>query len=148
MQKGVRPPPSLQNIFKEAINDVAIDPPRHGYLKCWAEQGVLMLNAVLTVREGEANSHARHGWEELTDAIILTHSTQNEGLVFLLWGNPAAKKASGVDGSRYTQSSRRVTHRRLEQRKLHRHFLDSRCFSRMNEALVRNEKEPIDYNVV
>jgi uracil-DNA glycosylase len=147
VRKGIRPPPSLQNIFKEAINDVGIEPPSHGYLKCWAEQGVLLLNTVLTVREGEANSHANRGWEEFTDAIIETLNTQKEGLVFLLWGNPAAKKASGVDGSRHAII--KTSHPSpLGATKTKAPFLGSKCFSRANEALLQSGKESIDWSVV
>ena len=146
VRKGVPLPPSLKNIFKEAMDDVHIDPPHHGYLEHWARQGVLLLNTVLTVRQGEANSHARHGWEEFTDEIIDTLNKEKEGLVFLLWGNPAAKKASGVDERRHTVI--RTSHPSpLGATKTASPFLGSRCFSRVNEALEKYGEMPIDWNV-
>jgi uracil-DNA glycosylase len=102
VRKGIKPPPSLLNIFKEAIDDVGIDPPKHGTLEKWAKQGVLLLNTVLTVRKGEANSHAKMGWEEFTDEVIRTINDKNDSVVFLLWGGPAAKKAKCVDESKHT----------------------------------------------
>lgn len=102
VRKGVKPPPSLLNIFKEAIDDVEIDPPKHGSLETWARQGVLLLNTVLTVRKGEANSHAKMGWEGFTDEVINVINKEKESVVFLLWGTPAAKKAKCVDESKHT----------------------------------------------
>jgi uracil-DNA glycosylase len=102
VQHHVPPPPSLRNIFKEAIDDVGIEPPKHGNLECWARQGVLLLNTVLTVRRGEANSHAKIGWEEFTDLVIQAINNQTDSVVFLLWGAPAAKKASCVDETKHT----------------------------------------------
>jgi uracil-DNA glycosylase len=102
VQKGVPPPPSLKNIFKEAMDDVGIESPKHGNLECWARQGVLLLNTVLTVRRSEANSHAKLGWEEFTDFVIQTNNNQTDSVVFLLWGAPASKKASCVDDQRHT----------------------------------------------
>jgi uracil-DNA glycosylase len=146
VRKGVRPPPSLKNIFKEAMDDVCIEPPEHGYLEHWAQQGVLLLNAVLTVRQGKANSHAHQGWEDFTDSIIETLNEEKEGLVFLLWGNPAAKKASGVDDQRHTVI--KTSHPSpLGATKTASPFLGSRCFSRANEALEKYDKSPIDWGV-
>ncbi len=102
VRKGIKPPPSLLNIFKEATNDVGIDPPKHGSLEEWARQGVLLLNTVLTVRENEANSHAKLGWEEFTDRVIYIINQEKESVIFLLWGSPAAKKAKCVDESKHT----------------------------------------------
>jgi uracil-DNA glycosylase len=102
VRKGVKPPPSLLNIFKEAVDDVEIDPPKHGSLEAWARQGVLLLNTVLTVRKGEANSHAKMGWEGFTDEVINVINKEKESVVFLLWGTPAAKKAKCVDESKHT----------------------------------------------
>jgi uracil-DNA glycosylase len=146
VRPNVRPPPSLKNIFKEAQDDVGIEPPANGYLECWAEQGVLLLNAVLTVRKGEANSHAKKGWESFTDAIIDTLNEEKEGLVFLLWGSPAQKKASNVDESKHTVI--RTSHPSpLGATKTKSPFLGSRCFSRTNEALESVGKDAIDWNV-
>jgi uracil-DNA glycosylase len=146
VRKGVRPPPSLMNIFKELMDDVHIDTPQHGSLEYWADQGVLLLNTVLTVRQGEANSHARKGWEQFTDAVIEKLNSEKQGLVFLLWGNPAAKKASGVDDERHTiiRSSHPSP---LGATKTSSPFLGSRCFSRANKALSDSGQTPIDWNV-
>jgi len=89
-----RLPPSLKNIFKELQSDLGCDPPTHGNLESWARQGVLLLNTVLTVRDGEANSHRKRGWENFTDSVIKTLSQREKPVVFLLWGKPAQKKAS------------------------------------------------------
>jgi len=146
VKKGVKPPPSLRNIFKEAMDDIGIDPPTHGNLEDWARQGVLLINTVLTVRRGEANSHAKIGWEDFTDEIINTINEQNESVVFMLWGGPAAKKAKCVDESRHTVI--RTSHPSpLGASKTASPFLSSRCFSRANEALVSAGKSPIDWNV-
>ena len=146
VRTGVRVPPSLVNIFKEACQDVGISMPRSGCLTCWAEQGVLLLNSVLTVREGEANSHAKQGWEEFTNTVIDTLSNEKADLVFLLWGNPAAKIANGVDESKHTII--RTSHPSpLGASKTNSPFLGSRCFSRTNEALEKTGKGPIDWNV-
>ncbi|KAL7552963.1 hypothetical protein ACHAWF_016194 [Thalassiosira exigua] len=147
VRKGVKPPPSLVNIFKEAVNDLGIDPPSNGNLEAWAEQGVLLLNAVLSVRRGEANSHAKLGWEEFTDEVINTINEQKDGVVFLLWGGPAQKKARCVDESKHTVI--RTSHPSpLGATKTATPFLSSRCFSRANEAVVASGKDPIDWNVV
>lgn len=89
VRRGVMPPPSLKNIYKEAMADVAIDRPSHGCLSCWSQQGVLLLNTVLTVRRGEPNSHKKQGWEQFTDAIIRIINRDASNVVFLLWGKPA-----------------------------------------------------------
>jgi uracil-DNA glycosylase len=134
------------NIFKELMDDVHIDTPQHGSLEYWADQGVLLLNTVLTVRQGEANSHARKGWEQFTDAVIEKLNNEKQGLVFLLWGNPAANKAGGVDDERHTiiRSSHPSP---LGATKTSSPFLGSRCFSRANKALSDSGQTPIDWNV-
>ena len=142
-------PPSLRNIIAEAIDDLAIK-QYHGNLEHWAKQGVLMLNTVLTVQRGKANSHAKQGWEDFTDEII---SILNEkkaddggGLVFLLWGNPAKKKAAGVDDDNHflIQTSHPSP---LGATKTSQPFLGSRCFSRANKALEEMGKEPINWDI-
>ena len=102
VQKGVKPPPSLKNIFKELEADEDIDVPIHGNLEQWANQGVLLLNTVSTVRQGEANSHSKMGWEDFSDEVVEALNERKEGLVFLLWGAPAAKKGKAVDKSKHT----------------------------------------------
>ena len=153
VRKRVRPPPSLLNIFKELIDDVGISDPKSGNLEHWARQGVLLLNAVLTVQEGKANSHAGKGWEDVTDHILRAVSEKNEtvgssGLVFLLWGNAAAKKVGGVidedSGHTIIQTSHPSP---LGATKTKSPFLGSKCFSRANEALRQMQKDPIDWNV-
>lgn len=146
VRKGVKPPPSLRNIFKEQMDDVGIEPPQNGYLEDWAKQGVLLLNTVLTVRRGEANSHAKIGWEDFTDEIIDTINEQHESVVFLLWGGPAAKKAKCVDESKHTVI--KTSHPSpLGATKTASPFLTSQCFSRANDALIEAGKDPIDWNV-
>ena len=99
--EGVRKPPSLENIFKEIKDDLGFDPPSHGNLEHWAEQGVFLLNSILTVRAGEATSHAKCGWAYFTDAVIGELSELRSGLVFILWGNYARQKKEIIDMSRH-----------------------------------------------
>jgi len=99
--KGVVPPPSLVNIYKELQADLGITPPSHGCLTDWAKNGVLLLNAVLTVREGQAGSHRGRGWEQFTDKVIELLNKREKPMVFMLWGNYAKAKASLIDGSRH-----------------------------------------------
>jgi uracil-DNA glycosylase len=147
VQKGVVIPPSLKNIIKEAIDDVGIDAPQHGNLECWSKQGVLLLNAVLTVRRGEANSHAKMGWEEFADLIIRTVNDKTDSVVFLLWGKHATKLASCVDEARHNVI--RTSHPSpLGATKTNTPFLGSRCFSRANEYLIEAGKTPIDWNII
>jgi len=147
VRRGVPPPPSLRNIFREAADDVGIPPPRHGCLDSWAGQGVLLLNAALTVRRGEANSHAGKGWERFTDEVIrLVNDNAPDGTIFLLWGGPAQKKGSRVDGGRHGVI--RTSHPSpLGATKTASPFLGSRCFGRANKALEKAGREPIDWTV-
>lgn len=160
VRKGVAVPPSLKNIYKELKNDPDVDFPRnggpmptHGYLERWAKQGVLLLNAVLTVRRGEANSHKKRGWEAVTDEIlrVLAKDRKNsgKGLVFLLWGKPASKKIESVLGqNKRSQTIIATSHPSpLGATKTNAPFLGSKCFSRANQALVEMGLEPIDWNV-
>lgn len=162
VRKGIQVPPSLKNIYKELKNDPAIDFPRnngpmpaHGYLEHWARQGVLMLNAVLTVRRGEANSHKNKGWEDVTDEILRVlardRKARGKGLVYLLWGKPAAKKIETVLGGPKDTSIRKIitsSHPSpLGATKTDQPFIGSKCFSRANQALVEMGMEPIDWNV-
>jgi uracil-DNA glycosylase len=93
VKPGVKVPPSLANIYKEMKSDLGIEPASHGYLQHWAEQGVLLLNTVLTVEKSKANSHQKKGWEKFTDKIIQLINEERENVVFLLWGSPAQKKS-------------------------------------------------------
>lgn len=101
VQKGVAIPPSLRNIFKELNRDLGIPVPNHGNLESWARQGVLLLNTVLTVRAGQANSHSKMGWEDFTDEVVEKLNVEKKGLVFLLWGGPASKKGSKIDTKKH-----------------------------------------------
>src|SRR5437016_5835224 len=101
VRPGVEPPPSLVNIFIELKDDLGIEPPNHGHLTHWAEQGVLLLNATLTVEAGRAGSHQDKGWEKFTDAVIDVLNREREGLVFVLWGSYAQKKGAFIDGGKH-----------------------------------------------
>jgi len=147
VQKGIKIPPSLKNIFKEAGNDVGIDMPVHGNLEDWAKQGILLLNTVMTVRRGEANSHAKMGWEEVTDEIISIIDKQQEHVVFLLWGNPAAKKVGSVNESKHFVI--KCSHPSpLGATKTKTPFLGSKCFSRTNSALINFGYEPVEWSII
>ena len=144
VQPGVRPPPSLGNIFKELKDDLDIDVPKNeGSLVHWARQGVLLLNTVLTVRQGEANSHRNLGWEKFTDAIIRKLGERERPLVFLLWGGPARKKSVLIDpGRHHILSSPHPSPLSAGAG-----FFGSRPFSQIN-ALLRDMNEPeIDWRL-
>jgi uracil-DNA glycosylase len=138
---GVPHPPSLLNIFKELRDDLGCPIPRHGTLTRWAEQGVLLLNAVLTVRAGQAGSHAGKGWERLTDAIIQTLSAREQGAVFVLWGRYAQQKRSLIDTSRHGV----IASAHPSPLSAHNGFFGSRPFSQVNAALERMGQQPIDW---
>jgi len=154
VRKGQAIPPSLRNIYKELSEDPAIrfTTPQHGYLAHWAKRGVLMINTVLTVRRGEANSHKSKGWEVVTDEVIRavdrhTRST-GKGVVFLLWGKPAAKKTQALVSSSSRHTIICTSHPSpLGATKTASPFTGSRCFSRCNEALEKMGHEPIDWNL-
>lgn len=134
-------PPSLQNIYKEIESDLGKKMPKNGNLERWAEQGVLLLNATLTVRKGEAGSHQGKGWEELTDAAVKALSDQREGIVFLLWGSYAQKKGSVIDQEKHFILS--APH--PSPLSAHRGFFGSHHFSQTNKFLILNDQEPIDW---
>lgn len=146
VRKGVQIPPSLRNIYKEAVADVGIAKPSHGYLEEWAKQGVFMLNAVLTVRRGEADSHAKQGWEQFTDEVIRILDKNCDGLVFLLWGKKAEKKCERISKSKHTiiTSSHPSP---LGATKTAKPFIGSKCFSRANEALIAKGRDPINWKI-
>ncbi|MFL5351094.1 uracil-DNA glycosylase [Archangium sp.] len=143
VQPGVKPPPSLVNVFKELQSDVGVPKPKDGSLIPWAEQGVLLLNAVLTVRQSEPNSHAGHGWERFTDAVIQKVSDKPEPVVFLLWGSYAQKKKALIDTSRHVILEG-VHPSPLSAKK---GFFGSRPFSRANAALEKAGREPVDWTL-
>ena len=139
---GVPFPPSLQNIFKEVNADTGAPIPTSGNLDRWAEQGVLLLNAVLTVRGGEAASHSRIGWQEFTDAVIRYISDNCEGVVFMLWGNFARSKRDLIDRSRHYVLE--AAHPSPLARGA---FFGSRHFSQANNILVSRGQKPIDWQL-
>lgn len=138
---GVRPPPSLANLYKELHADLGCPVPKTGYLAPWAEQGVLLLNAVLTVRAGEPNSHKGKGWERFTDAVIRRVNEKSERVVFVLWGGYAAKKLPLIDLSRHVV----VQSAHPSPLSAKRGFFGSRPFSRINEALREAGRGEIDW---
>lgn len=143
VQKGVRPPPSLVNIFKEIESDLGHPPPDHGCLQAWADRGVLLLNAVLTVERGNAGSHQGKGWEQFTDAAIRAVNERCENVVFLLWGSQAQKKGAGIDPSRHLVL--KAPH--PSPLSAHRGFLGCRHFSKGNEWLESRGVAPIDWRL-
>lgn len=132
-------PPSLRNIFKELASDLGCAPPSSGDLTGWAEQGVLLLNTVLTVRSGAAHSHKNQGWEEFTDAVIESLNDHPEPIVFILWGKPAEKKAARIDNDRHHKIS--VPH--PSPLSAYRGFFGSRPFSAANAALKKFGRDEI-----
>ena len=138
---GVPVPPSLQNMYKELQRDLGIAPPDHGWLMPWARQGVLLLNAVLTVEEGRAGAHQGKGWEGFTDHVVEVLAREREGLVFLLWGSYAQKKGGIVDPRRHCVL--RTTH--PSPLSAHRGFLGCGHFSKANQYLARRGQTPIDW---
>ncbi len=143
VQPGIKPPPSLVNMFKELETDLGIPRPKTGFLEPWARQGVLMLNAVLTVRAHAAGSHQKQGWGKLTDAMIQAISSHKTGVVFVLWGAYAHKKADLIDASRHTVL-KAVHPSPLSARN---GFFGSRPFSSINAALDKVEKSEIDWRL-
>lgn len=140
---GVRPPPSLRNIFAELASDLDLPKPTHGTLDAWAWQGVLLLNATLSVRGGAAGSHAGRGWEVVTDAVIRTVSDGRAPVAFILWGNHAAKKAALIDADRHLV----LTSAHPSPLSARRGFLGSRPFSRVNAWLEAQGRGRIDWSL-
>lgn len=143
VQDGVPFPKSLINIFKELSDDVGFVTPRSGNLQKWTKQGVLLLNATLTVREHAAGSHQGHGWEQFTDCAIQRLAQQKEGLVFLLWGNYAINKRALIDTSKHHV----LTAAHPSPLSAHRGFFGCKHFSKTNELLKQMGKEPIDWQL-
>ncbi|MEB3187240.1 MAG: uracil-DNA glycosylase [bacterium] len=139
--RGVPAPPSLVNIFKELHDDLGVPVPGHGNLEKWASQGVLLLNATLTVRAGQATSHHGRGWERFTDAIIRELNARREGLVFVLWGRHAREKGAIVDRNRHLV----LTSAHPSPLSARNGFFGSRPFSAINRWLVGRGEEPIDW---
>ena len=138
---GVRIPPSLMNIFKEIQSDLGVPVSRHGYLKQWAEQGVLLINSVLTVEKNRAGSHQGKGWERFTDAIITVLNREHTGLVYLLWGSYAQKKGKIID-----RNKNLVLHSvHPSPLSAHRGFFGNKHFSKANRYLQEQGKAAIDW---
>ncbi|KRN31069.1 uracil-DNA glycosylase [Liquorilactobacillus mali] len=140
---GVKVPPSLQNIYKELESDLGIKPVNHGYLEKWAKQGVLLLNTVLTVRDGQAFSHQGKGWELLTDKAIQSLSERKQPVVFILWGKAAQDKIQLIDQKKNVI----LTSAHPSPFSAHRGFFGSRPFSKTNTALIAMGEEPIDWQL-
>ena len=143
VKKGVAPPPSLVNIFKECADDVGITIPNHGDLTSWAKQGVLLLNNVLTVREHQANSHRFYGWETFTLNVIRLLNQREQPMVFILWGKNAIEKEKYIDQTKH-----------LVLKSVHpsplsayRGFFGSKPFSKANTFLVEHGMQPIDWQI-
>lgn len=143
VQDGIKPPPSLVNIYKEMQADLGIPIPKSGNLEPWAKQGVLMLNATLTVRQSQAGSHQGKGWENFTDAAIRKLSEQREGLVFLLWGRFAQNKAALIDHSKH--HILKAAH--PSPFSAHSGFFGCKHFSTTNELLTQQGLEPIQWQL-
>ncbi len=143
VRRGVRVPPSLRNIYREIETDLGIAPPSHGDLSAWARRGVLLLNAVLTVREGRAASHHGQGWEVLTDAAVEALNSRRAGLVFMLWGAHAQKKGARIDNRRHLVLS--APH--PSPLSAHRGFLGCGHFSRANDYLTARGCDPLDWSL-
>ncbi|KZN33154.1 uracil-DNA glycosylase [Pseudoalteromonas luteoviolacea S2607] len=141
---GVKSPPSLANMYKELAQDIpGFEIPNHGYLLPWAEQGVLLLNTVLTVEQGQAHSHKHLGWEHFTDVVIEKINTHCEGVIFLLWGSHAQKKGKSIDSSRHHV----LRARHPSPLSAHRGFFGCKHFSQANAILQSMGKPPINWQV-
>lgn len=143
VQKGVAFPPSLLNIFKELRADLGLPIPSHGCLTHWAEQGVLLLNSVLTVEQGRAAAHQGKGWEQFTDRVISELAVRREGLVFMLWGSYAIKKGQFIDRKRHLV----LTAPHPSPLSAHRGFFGCKHFSQANTFLQSRGEKPIDWTV-
>lgn len=136
-------PPSLQNIYKELQDDLGCKIPNNGYLKKWADQGVLLLNTVLTVRAHQANSHQGKGWENFTDAIIQKVNEQDRPIVYMLWGRPAQSKIKMLNNPKHLI----LTAPHPSPLSAYRGFFGCKHFSQANDFLVKNGVEPIDWQI-
>lgn len=143
VKPGQEIPPSLQNIYKELNEDLGCYIPNNGYLIKWAEQGVLLLNTVLTVRAHQANSHKGRGWEQFTDAVINAVNAQDRPIVYMLWGAPAQKKISMLNNPKHLI----LTAPHPSPLSAYRGFFGCKHFSRCNDFLMENGIEPIDWQI-
>lgn len=143
VKKGVVPPPSLKNIFKELHDDLGLKAPQSGELIPWTKQGVLLLNTVLTVRQGQANSHKGKGWEQLTDAIIKKLNDREKPIAFILWGGNARSKAGLITNPKH--GIFQCAH--PSPLSAFNGFFGCRHFSKVNSFLIQNGMEPIDWSL-
>lgn len=143
VKKGVEPPPSLKNIFKEIKDELRIEPPNHGELTAWTKQGVLLLNTVLTVRAGQANSHKGLGWESFTDKVIELLNERNKPMVFLLWGANARQKTTLITNPAHLILS--CAH--PSPLSAYNGFFGCGHFKRCNDFLISNGEDPIDWRL-
>ena len=144
VKPGIKPPPSLVNIYKELASDIdGFEIPNHGYLQSWAEQGVLMLNTVLTVEQGKAHSHAKSGWEIFTDSVIDQLNQNKRHLVFILWGRKAQEKGAKIDRDRHLV----LTSAHPSPLSAHYGFFGSAPFSKTNNYLCQHGITPINWDV-
>ena len=143
VQNGIKNPPSLKNIFKELANDIGVNIPKNGSLENWANQGILLLNATLTVREKEAGSHQNLGWEDFTDTVISKLSSEKNGLIFLLWGAFAQRKSIFIDDKKHHI----LTAAHPSPFSAYKGFLGCKHFSKTNHLLIKNNQKPIDWNL-
>lgn len=143
VRHGVRVPPSLVNVHKELHADLGIDVPDHGNLEAWARNGVLLLNTTLTVRGGQAGSHAKRGWEHFTDRVIGVVSDKDDHVVFILWGSHARAKKALIDTSRHTV----LESPHPSPFSANKGFFGSQPFSRANKALVDHGQSPVDWSL-
>ncbi|MBM7037538.1 uracil-DNA glycosylase [Vibrio ulleungensis] len=144
VKPGVKIPPSLRNIYKELHQDISgFTIPEHGYLQKWADQGVLLLNTVLTVEEGKAHSHAKCGWEQFTDAVLREINQHRQGVIFLLWGAHAQKKAAILDADRHHL----LVAPHPSPLSARRGFFGCQHFSKTNKLLIKNGHIPINWQV-
>lgn len=139
----VQIPPSLRNIYKELVDDVGVEMPTHGDLTSWAKQGVLLMNTVLTVRAGQANSHRDQGWETLTDLVIKKLNEREKPCVFILWGRPAQQKIRFIDTNKHCV----IKSPHPSPLSAYRGFFGSKPFSKANQALIHFNETPIDWSV-
>ena len=139
----IKVPPSLVNIYKELNSDLGVEPASHGYLEAWAQQGVLLLNAVLTVEDSNANAHQGQGWEQFTDKIISIVNERCENVVFMLWGSYAQKKGAMIDSSRHCVL--KAPH--PSPLSAYRGFFGCQHFSKANEYLIKHNKAAIDWQL-
>jgi uracil-DNA glycosylase len=143
VRRGIAPPPSLQNIYKELANDLGLPHPGHGNLEAWANQGVLLLNSCLTVEDGKAAAHAGKGWETFTEAAIAALNAERDHLVFVLWGRKAQQKGQQIDRHRHLV----IESAHPSPLSAHNGFWDSKPFSKTNDYLASHAITPIDWRL-